>query len=156
MASRVVNLRELCPGLTVAGMTDAMNRAFQQVYGLTAQPLEEKDFDQEALEKLYRQFSSRDWVYGATFPFDFSCTEKFPWGEVSIRLRVEQGICRQAAVYTDAMDAHLFDVLTRKLEGCAFSGAALCGAALCGAAESADLPADVAGDLCGLIRSQNL
>ena len=30
------------------------------------------------------------------------------------------------------------------------------GAALCGAAESADLPADVAGDLCGLIRSQNL
>ena len=100
---------------------------------------------------LYRQFSSRDWVYGATFPFDFSCTEKFPWGEVSIRLRVEQGICRQAAVYTDAMDAHLFDVLTRKLEGCAFSGAALCGAV-----ESADLPADVAGDLCGLIRSQNL
>ena len=93
-----------------------MNRAFQQVYGLTAQPLEEKDFDQEALETLYRQFSSRDWVYGATFPFDFSCTEKFPWGEVSIRLRVEQGICRQAAVYTDAMDAHLFDVLTRKLE----------------------------------------
>ena len=151
VASRVVNLRELCPGLTVAGMTDAMNRAFQQVYGLTAQPLEEKDFDQEALETLYRQFSSRDWVYGATFPFDFSCTEKFPWGEVSIRLRVEQGICRQAAVYTDAMDAHLFDVLTRKLEGCAFSGAALCGAA-----ESADLPADVAGDLCGLIRSQNL
>ena len=49
------------------------------------------------------------------------------------------------------MDAHLFDVLTQKLEGCAFSGAALCGAA-----ESADLPADVAGDLCGLIRSQNL
>ena len=98
VASRVVNLRELCPGLTVAGMTDAMNRAFQQVYGLTAQPLKEKDFDQEALETLYRQFSSRDWVYGATFPFDFSCTEKFPWGEVSIRLRVEQGICRQAAV----------------------------------------------------------
>ena len=32
VASRVVNLRELCPGLTVAGMTDAMNRAFQQVY----------------------------------------------------------------------------------------------------------------------------
>ena len=49
------------------------------------------------------------------------------------------------------MDAHLFDALTRKLEGCAFSGAALCGAV-----ESADLPADVAGDLCGLIRSQNL
>ena len=113
VASRVVNLRELCPGLTVAGMTDAMNRAFQQVYGLTAQPLEEKDFDQEALEKLYRQFSSRDWVYGATFPFDFSCTEKFPWGEVSIRLRVEQGICRQAAVYTDAMEAGGLRLLRR-------------------------------------------
>ena len=49
------------------------------------------------------------------------------------------------------MDAHLFDALIRRLEGCAFSGAALCDAV-----RSAGLPADVAGDLCGLIRSQNL
>ena len=36
--SRVVNLRELCPDLTIEKMAEAMNRAFEQVYGLTAVP----------------------------------------------------------------------------------------------------------------------
>ena len=88
--SRVVNLRELCPDLTIEKMAEAMNRAFEQVYGLTAVPLQEQDFDHDALDALYTQFSSRDWVYGRSAPLDFACGDKFPWGEVSLHLRVEQ------------------------------------------------------------------
>ena len=89
--SRVVNLRELCPGLTIEKTAEAMNRAFEQVCGLTAAPLQEQDFDHNALDALYAQFSSRDWVYGRSAPLDFACGDKFPWGEVSLHLRVERG-----------------------------------------------------------------
>ena len=37
----------------------------------------------------------------------FSCGDKFPWGEVHVELRVTDGVCRDAAVCTNAMDAGL-------------------------------------------------
>ena len=149
--SRVVNLRELCPGLTIEKMAEAMNRAFEQVYGLTAAPLQEQNFDHNALDALYAQFSSRDWVYGRSAPLDFACGDKFPWGEVSLHLRVERGACRDAAVYTDAMDAGLSAVLEGALDGCAFSAGALCRAL-----EGAAVPEEIRDDLCRLIRAQNI
>ena len=123
--SRVVNLRELCPALTIEKMAEARPRAFEQVYGLTAVPLQEQDFDHDALDALYAQFSSRDWVYGRSAPLDFACGDKFPWGEGSLHLRVEHGSCRDAAVYTDAMDAGLSAALEGTLNGCVFSAGAL-------------------------------
>ena len=149
--SRVVNLRELCPGLTIEKTAEAMNRAFEQVYGLTAAPLQEQDFDHNALDALYAQFSSRDWVYGRSAPLDFACGDKFPWGEVSLHLRVERGTCRDAAVYTDAMDAGLSAVLEGALNGCVFSAGALCRAL-----EGAAVPEEIRDDLCRLIRAQNI
>ena len=47
--ARVVNLKSLCPELTTEMMCQAMNQAFEQVYGLTAEVLDEADFDQAAL-----------------------------------------------------------------------------------------------------------
>ena len=149
--SRVVNLRELCPGLTIEKMAEAMNRAFEQVYGLTAEPLREQDFDRDALDTLYARFSSRDWVYDRSAPLDFSCGDKLPWGEVSLHLRVEQGICRDAAVYTDAMDAGLSAVLEDALNGCAFSAEGLCRAI-----GDAAVAKEIRDDLCQLIRTQNI
>ena len=149
--SRVVNLRELCPDLTIEKMAEAMNRAFEQVYGLTAVPLQEQDFDHDALDALYAQFSSRDWVYGRSAPLDFACGDKFPWGEVSLHLRVEHGSCRDAAVYTDAMDAGLSAALEGALNGCVFSAGALCRAL-----EGAAVTEEIRDDLCRLIRAQNI
>ena len=149
--SRVVNLRELCPGLTIEKMVETMNRAFEQVYGLTAVPLQEQDFDHDALDTLYAQFSSRDWVYGRSAPLDFACGDKFPWGEVSLHLRVEHGSCRDAAAYTDAMDAELSAVVEGALNGCAFSAETLCRAI-----EGAAVAEEIKDDLCRLIRAQNI
>lgn len=59
--ARVVNLRELCPGLTVATMAAVMNKAFEIVYDLTSVPLHEEDFDQSILDKFQAEFSSYDW-----------------------------------------------------------------------------------------------
>ena len=105
--SRVINLRELCPGLTVEVMSDAMSRAFESVYGCAATPLHTQDLDYVLLAEFQAQFSNHDWIYGCSCAFDFSCGDKFPWDEVHVELRVTDGVCRDAAVYTNAMDAGL-------------------------------------------------
>lgn len=149
--SRVVNLRELCPGLTIDAMADAMARAFEKVYGLTAQPLTEADLDVRAVEALTQEFASPDWVYGRSAPMDFTCGEKFPWGELTLHLRVEEGSCREVRVYTDAMEADLAAILEPSLTGCGFSAQDLCRAIA-----SAAAPREVKDDLCALLRRQNI
>ena len=86
--ARVVNLKSLCPELTTEKMCQAMNQAFSQVYGLPLEALDEATFDQAALQAGYERFSSYDWKYGKSLPFDFSATEKFPWGEITDRKSV--------------------------------------------------------------------
>lgn len=51
------------------------------------------------------RFASYDWIYGRAQPFPFSCGARYPWGEITLELQVEEGVCRDAAVYTDSMDA---------------------------------------------------
>lgn len=149
--SRVVNLRELCPGLTVEKMADAMIQAFEQVYGLPSTPLRREDFDAAKLEKLRDQFSSRSWVFRPELPFDFACGDKFGWGEIRLQLRIGEGVCLHAEVYTDAMDADLSAVLEHALEGCTFSACDLFRGI-----NGASVPPEVKTDLCGLIAAQNI
>ena len=151
--ARVVNLKSLCPELTTERLCQAMNQAFEQVYGLTAEVLDEADFDQAALEAGYERFSSYDWKYGQSMPFDFSATEKFPWGEITLQWCVQEGKCRQAAVYTDALDPDFAQPLAQQLEGCPFTQQALCDAIGAVAACEAD---GVAQDLCALIREKSI
>lgn len=151
--ARVVNLKSLCPELTTEMMCQAMNQAFEQVYGLTAEVLDEADFDQAALEAGYERFSSYDWKYGQSMPFDFSATEKFPWGEITLQWCVQEGKCRQAVVYTDALNPDFAQPLAQQLEGCPFTQQALCDAIGAVDACKAD---GMAQDLCALIREKSI
>lgn len=149
--SRVVNLKELRPGLTIPEMAAAMEEAFSQVYGLPAEPMDASGLDREQLDALYRRNAGWEWLYGRKLPFTFQCAGKYPWGEVTIQLAAEGGIVREAAVYTDAMDGGFAPLLERAFAGCPFRTDALCRAA-------ASLPWDeeVRGDLCALLEEQDL
>ena len=149
--SRVVNLKELRPGLTIPEMAAAMEEAFSQVYGLPAEPMDASGLDREQLDALYRRNASWEWLCGRKLPFTFQCAGKYPWGEVTIQLAAEGGIVREAAVYTDAMDGGFAPLLERAFAGCPFRTDALCRAA-------ASLPWDeeVRGDLCALLEEQDL
>ena len=149
--SRVVNLKELRPGLTIPEMAAAMEEAFSQVYGLPAEPMDASGLDREQLDALYRRNAGWEWLYGRKLPFTFQCAGKYPWGEDTIQLAAEAGTVREAAVYTDAMDGGFAPLLERAFAGCPFRTDALCRAA-------AALPWDeeVRGDLCALLEEQDL
>ncbi|SMC49740.1 lipoate--protein ligase [Papillibacter cinnamivorans] len=119
--SRVVNLAQLCPGLTVESLVPRLTEAFGEVCGLRPRAWELTGKDRERVSELTGRFSSREWRFGQNVPFTAELSRRFPWGGVELSLRVEGGIVRQAAVYTDAMETELFDTLSRSLEGAPFS-----------------------------------
>ena len=118
--SRVVNLRELKPDLTVAEVSARMEEAFQAVYGLRAELLESSVLDSAYVDALTERNRSWDWLYGRDIPCALQCGARFPWGEVELRLEVDSGMVRSAAVYTDAMDWSLAPAVEGALTGSPF------------------------------------
>lgn len=99
--SRVVNLRELNPDITIPGLKAALAEAFSRVYGLPLAQIAPETLDAGAIEALRRRNESWEWLYGKKIPFTFDCEGRFPWGGVQIQAQVENGVVRQAKIYTD-------------------------------------------------------
>lgn len=124
--SRVVNLKELRPDITVAALARQLPLAFSRVYGLTVEPVAEADLDRAAVDALTERNGSWDWLYGRRLPFQFSCEDRFSWGELRLELQAEAGVVTRAAVWTDSMDWALAEKLEKALAGCRFTQADLC------------------------------
>lgn len=123
--SRVVNLKELEPEITVAALKEALIRSFGQIYGLPTRQLADEELDPQRLEALTQRNQSWEWNYGHKLPFTFECEERFPWGSLNIQLQIDRGIIRQAKVYSDAMDWSLAPALEHCLTGCRFERGSL-------------------------------
>lgn len=121
--SRVVNLSELRPELTVADVADALITAFRNVYESTAKVercVKDGNASQEVLEELYCKYSSWKWRYGEAPSFDVDISKKFTWGEVQIGFALEEGIVSKAAIYSDALDESYIAGLSEIFDGCPF------------------------------------
>lgn len=149
--SRVVNLRELSPTLTIDGMRRNMEIAFQDVYGLSAAEFVLDDAMKAEIQQLKDLYSSWDYLYGAPLSFTFSCEEKFDWGYIGLQLDAKGGTIHDVQINTDAMDWTLPELIVKALKGCRFETESMIYAL-----QQAFLPADVCEDLCGLIRKQIL
>ena len=123
--SRVVNLKELAPHLTIASMKQYMLSAFEKVYGLTPKPLALSTEDQHVIENLRSKYAAWEYVYGAPLPFTFQCESYFPWGHIQLQLNVREGFITEAKVYSDSMDWALPEKLASVLTGCAFETTAI-------------------------------
>ncbi len=123
--SRVVNLTELNPEVTIDSLKAALKEAFSQVYGCEVSVLREEDLDQNHIARLTERNRSWEWNYGQDLPFSVECEDRFPWGSVQARLQVEAGIIRQVKLYSDAMDAFLVPQWEEKLLGCRLDKEAL-------------------------------
>jgi len=119
--SRVVNLAELVPGLTVPALREQMAAAFEKVYGLPSREIMPDQLDRPAIDALCRRNQSWEWNYGRQLSFSFVCEGRFPWGGIQLQLRAEGGIIRQAQVYSDAMDWRIAPALDKALTGCRFT-----------------------------------
>ena len=116
--SRVVNLAELSPEITLDALKADLRRAFEAVYGGEAAELAAVAGDAE-------RYRSESWLYGQRLPFTARCAERFDWGEIALELCVELGVVEAVKVYTDAMDTELAAALETALRRCPLQPEAL-------------------------------
>lgn len=124
--SRVVNLGDLVPGLTVEDMEQALEEAFGAVYGGRPERLTEHDLDQGAIDRLEEKFSSPTWRYHPASGFTWQSEPlRFEWGMAQLCLQAADGRVRSTALYTDALDDTLSNRVAQALTGQTFSAQAL-------------------------------
>jgi len=123
--SRVTNLKELCPTLTIPILKEQLKLAFGEVYGFTPDVFTLNRRAEAVIAQDAVTLSGWDWLYGQRLPFSLSCEEYFPWGYLQLLLQVESGVISGAEVYTDAMDWSISDQLQKALLGCRLEKAAL-------------------------------
>lgn len=129
--SRVVNLKSICPDLTIQKLEEQLILAFGVVYGHTPQALKNVDFDQERLNTLEAKFSAPLWRLGQHLPFDYRLSKRFAWGEIDLQLLVKQGLIAQVCPYSDAMNGELIASIGTALTGCPFATEAMAHALQC-------------------------
>ena len=123
--ARVVNLKELCPAITVDGLKQALAAAFEEVYGLRSTMRVLTGEDQRRVEALREHYAGWAWRYGQRLPFTLRTEGRFPWGGVELQLCIDEGVIRSAAVYSDAMNFAFPPALEAALTGCPFARPAL-------------------------------
>jgi len=128
--SRVVNLHELKPDLTIDQLADALTDSFAAVYGLPVRDVSEAELtaQEEAAQEIKDRtafFASWEWKYGRPIPFSQEIKARFAWGDVQLRLDVQAGEVRRAALFSDSLEQSLLEACGSALEGCRYDSDAM-------------------------------
>jgi len=117
--SRIVNLTECNPDITIPALIDALKGSFGEVYSGTYSSF--RIPASERLSELEEKFSSPEWKYGKNPPFRFQAEERFDWGSLEIRFDVESNKISQAKIFSDAMETDFVPKLEEKLKETEFT-----------------------------------
>ncbi|NLL66802.1 MAG: lipoate--protein ligase [Clostridiaceae bacterium] len=115
--SRVVNLTDILPDITVDIVKDAVMKSFTDEYGSACERIIIKSNDKDmwpkddAFRDTMVRNSSWDWCYGETPDFDVHLKNRFSWGGVELYFKLDDGIIKTAEVYSDALCEELISQL---------------------------------------------
>lgn len=145
--SRVANLRDFKPELTIDQLKTALAEAFGEVYGLPVTPLREENLDQDKRRASQEKFADPAWTYGDSLPLDYSREARFDWGTLRLDYSQADGVITQAALWSDGLDADFLSQVPDLLKGCPLTEEALRARLL---AQPGSTP-EVAGDIAALL-----
>ncbi|MBR2924724.1 MAG: hypothetical protein IKC28_06845 [Clostridia bacterium] len=108
------------PTLTLDAMEEALYRAFTAQYNCQPVWLDEQMLTESNLQRTAESFANPEWVYPEALPYNFVVDERFPWGSITVMLQQENGIISASRIFSDAMEAALFDRIQQALTGCPY------------------------------------
>ena len=112
VAARVRNLSEICPGLTVQTLSDAVVKEFLARFP-DAQIREMVPEDPETIRKI----SDEKFIYNRLDGIQFTDERKLKGGNVRMVLEVDGTKITQRVIYTDSMDLDYPEKIRRRLVG---------------------------------------
>lgn len=127
--SRVCNLNEFLPNLSVEAMRERLKDSFEEIYA-PANIIKLKDIDEKCIKKYYDRFSSWDWRIGETMNFDVEMETRFSWGNIELKMQLHRAKIAAIKVYSDSMDADISERIETALLGASYGrdmAKAICG-----------------------------
>lgn len=118
--TRVINLKKICPTLTIDIMCEKLVESFGEVYGLKPEKLNEFQIEKEELEILKKKFESWQWKYGRKIEFQHEMSARFNWGDIQLQFQVKGGKVKSLNVFSDAMDEELILRIPEIFIGCVY------------------------------------
>lgn len=116
--SRVVNLCELNPELTVETLSDNLIKAFSEVYGMPVEYLGEKDIDTDMLSLLEARYSSPEWKYAGQEILPHSIEKRFDWGQARLDYEADGSRFKKIQFYSDGLQADYLSEIPERLLDC--------------------------------------
>ncbi len=106
--SRVVNLIDLNPEITIAKVSQALIDSFQEVYGSTPAQLEYPnpvDLEQSKIKN-----ASWDWLFSQSPKFEMQFEKRFDFGHIELLFSLKDSVIQRVFIYSDAV---MIDILTQ-------------------------------------------
>ena len=119
--SRVINLKELSPEMTIETLQQALIEAFGEVYGGTPQSMASDRLNHQEIMQIEEKYASWEWRLGRKLPFTAEYSTRFAWGDLTLQFCVEGGIIKDAAAYSDGMETTFISAIGNALKGIPFS-----------------------------------
>ncbi|SHJ84756.1 lipoate--protein ligase [Hespellia stercorisuis] len=114
--SRVVNLHDLNPEITIESLKISLKKAFEETYGMRSQVRKKEDLNGKALEKSVKKFESREWIYGRKMEFQEELSHQFPWGSLTMQLQIDQGKIKDVMIFSDSMKPDMIESIPKYLK----------------------------------------
>ena len=115
--SRVVNLKEINPFVTVEKIEGSLMDAFIEIYSnkeivTTIEYINPEDTDSsivysDEIKNLYNKYCSWKWIFGDSPKFDLNIEKRFPWGNIDMEVSLKKGIIDNIKVYSDSLEQNL-------------------------------------------------
>ncbi|WP_461205273.1 lipoate--protein ligase [Clostridium sp. DL1XJH146] len=121
--SRVVNLKDINPELTIEKLSQALIESFAEKYYASIEETIVKSFDEskDELKSIYEKYSSWQWRYGQTPNFQIEFHTRFDFGDIEFLFNLKDSYVNEVQVYSDAMNPKLVLDMKKELQGVKFT-----------------------------------
>ena len=140
--ARVLNLRDLAPGITHASLCSALVESCSKTFG-GSRVLDEK-VDPVAVDALRDRYVAWEWRYGLTPPFHMESAMSFSWGQASLRAFVENAVIQEISLTLNGPYTQAQKEIETALTHCRLHKDSIC-AALAG--DKTELPPEMVREL---------
>ena len=119
--SRVTNLIDHCPNLTIPMLEQQLVHSFGTVYHLTPEQISSDTIDWEDIAQRKQRFAQWEWRFGSNSAFTEQVQGHFGWGETAIRYTVQNGKLQHVSLQSDGLEADYLAAIPQALEHCSYA-----------------------------------
>ncbi len=115
--SRIINLNELNPDISIDSLRKNLIRSFSEHYFLPVSFISEKELDKAQISRLTEYFADHDHNYGSSKQLPLTREARFSWGTVRIEYELREDIITDVMIYSDSLQTDYLSELPSLIRG---------------------------------------